>query len=259
MFRFLYRIPVILSWFICDPQVALLDDESGDEDDFSALSRDRAGSNNGNPPTASKPPASGADFFSDEFDFQSKAGHGGSASYFDADFGEPEASSGENGRAEKNTVDVDLLNINNNINGSVQPDVVADQIDSLDLGAPRRGDRNEALSNVDLLVGGVSIEPVPARASGLGKQPDLMGSLGEETFDPFQQFSSPDASVSTASNQNTFSPFQNTQVVFSKNIQSEVIPPLVSHHTVAERIFSIVTLSYISFTFIQPILPLAQQ
>ncbi|PVD23615.1 hypothetical protein C0Q70_16888 [Pomacea canaliculata] len=197
-----------------EQQVALLDDESGDEDDFSALSRDRAGSNNGNPPTASKPPASGADFFSDEFDFQSKAGHGGSASYFDADFGEPEASSGENGRAEKNTVDVDLLNINNNINGSVQPDVVADQIDSLDLGAPRRGDRNEALSNVDLLVGGVSIEPVPARASGLGKQPDLMGSLGEETFDPFQQFSSPDASVSTASNQNTFSPFQNTQ---SKN------------------------------------------
>ncbi|KAK7502233.1 hypothetical protein BaRGS_00006597 [Batillaria attramentaria] len=198
-----------------EAQVGLLDDESWDEDDFTALSRDRANSNNGDMSTDTKP-SSGPDFFSAEFDTQNKKSS--QANLFDSDFGEPVTGGGGDNKGSgggTRPMNVDLLNINNvNANGNPQPDVVADQLDNLTFGGESSGGRNAPSSNVDLL-GGADFSASSSSGGGgpSGKQPDLMGGAADDMFDPFQQFSSPapPAPAAKSSSGGTFDPFQDVR------------------------------------------------
>ena len=186
--------------------MGLLEDLSGDEDDFTALSRDRATSKNGDSYVPTQ--TSAANFFETEFSQQNSTQQSGDANFFDSDFGEPVAISQSGGSVSGGGVD--LLNINNlNSNGNPQPDVVADQLGSLDLGGGGGGS-NTAPSNVDLLVSGAEFSSTGATTASSDPVPDLMGGMVDDTFDPFQQFSTP--ASNPAPSAGTFDPFQNAQV-----------------------------------------------
>ena len=200
-------------------QVGLLEDLSGDEDDFTALSRDRVGSraDDSYAPTET----SAANFFSTQFDAQDQ--QGGDANFFDSDFGEPAAAGDSKRVGDSGGGGVDLLNINNvNSNKNPQPDVVANQLGDFTLGGEgAESGENLLPSNVDLLAGGVdfasSSAPQSCTTSGGGSSgrggpvPDLMGGMVEDTFDPFQQFNTP-APTADAPPLGTFDPFQEAQV-----------------------------------------------
>lgn len=185
-----------------EAQMGLLEDLSGDEDDFTALSRNRVSKNDDSyAPTQT----SAANFFSDQFDQQSAETKQGDANFFDSDFGEPAAAkSGGGGEG------VDLLNISNaNTNGNPQPDVVADQLGGL--GLEGRGSNAPLPSNVDLLVSGAEFSGSSANSTSTANPvPDLMGGMVDDNFDPFQQFATPAGGGSRPSG-GMFDPFQNTQ------------------------------------------------
>ena len=201
--------------------MGLLEDLSGDEDDFTALSRDRVGSkaDDSYAPTET----SAANFFSTQFDTQDQ--QGGDANFFDSDFGEPVAA-GDGGRVGDGGGGggVDLLNINNvNSNKNPQPDVVANQLGDFTLGGEgAESGENLLPSNVDLLAGGADFASSSSAAQSSatsgeggsgrgGPVPDLMGGMVEDTFDPFQQFNTP-APKADAPPLGTFDPFQEAQV-----------------------------------------------
>ena len=207
----------VAAWF----QMGLLDDLSGDEDDFTALSRDRASSKNDDDSYAPTQ-TSEANFFSADFEPLSQAEEG-DVNFFDSDFGEPAATNGSSVGGDGGA-GVDLLNINNfNSNKNPQPDVVADQLGGLDLG----GEGGESAapppsSNVDLLVSGAEFSSPsasnatqPNAAGGSRRVPDLMGGMVDDTFDPFQQFSTSPAKGGGGAPAGAFDPFLDDQVRFS--------------------------------------------
>ncbi|KAL8622464.1 hypothetical protein ACOMHN_034129 [Nucella lapillus] len=156
-------------------QMGLLEDLSGDDDDFTALSRDRVGKDGDSyAPTQT----SAANFFSSEF--------------------------------EQQTTDTN----NANTNGNPQPDVVSDQLGGLGLegGGGSNAPHPPPPSNVDLLVSGAEFSSGSAAhhhsSRAANPVPDLMGDMVDESFDPFQQFFSTPAATSGPSG--TFDPFQNT-------------------------------------------------
>ena len=186
-----------------------MEDLSGDEDDFTALSRDRANSKTDD--SFAPIETSAANFFTAQFDPKSQPE--GDANFFDPDFGGPVAS-GDGGRVDGGG-GVDLLNINNvNSNKNPQPDVVADQLGDFSVGEEGgQGGSNPPPSNVDLLVSGAefpSSTVQPNASSSGGQVPDLMGSMVDDTFDPFQQFNSP--APKSGASAGTFDPFQEAQV-----------------------------------------------
>ena len=198
--------------------MGLLEDLSGDEDDFTALSRDRVGSKADDSYTPTE--TSAANFFSTQFDAQDQ--QGGDANFFDSDFGEPAAAGDSEKVGDGGGGGVDLLNINNvNSNKNPQPDVVANQLGDFTLGGEgTESGENLLPSNVDLLAGGTdfaasSSAPQSSAAGGGsgrgGPVPDLMGGMVEDTFDPFQQFNTP-APKADAPPLGTFDPFQEAQV-----------------------------------------------
>ncbi|XP_076440781.1 cyclin-G-associated kinase-like [Babylonia areolata] len=194
---------------LTEAQVGLLDDLSGDDDDFTALSRNRASSRNGDSYAPTQ--TSAANFFEAQFDQQDTGKQQqGDANFFDSDFGEPVAAPRSGGGGGEG---VDLLNISNtNTNGNPQPDVVADQLGGLGLGGG--GGSSVAPSNVDLLVSGAEFSSGPSTTTSTAAPnpvPDLMGGMVDDSFDPFQQFSSTHAGSSTSTSGGTFDPFQNAQ------------------------------------------------
>ncbi|KAK7100826.1 cyclin-G-associated kinase-like [Littorina saxatilis] len=194
-----------------EAQLGLLDEMSGDDDDFTALSRGRASSKNDDSYAPTK--TSAANFFSPDSDEQDQKPDAqkqeGDANFFDSDFGgSAPASNGGGGSG------VDLLNINNiNSNKNPQPDVVADQLGGLGLGGG--GGTNAPPSFVDLLGGSSDFSSTAAAAAKPSSKqpiPDLMGGMADDTFDPFQQFNtSSSTSSGTTSSGGAFDPFQNMQ------------------------------------------------
>jgi hypothetical protein len=213
-------------------QMGLLDDLSGDEDDFAALSSRHGGqADDSSRPTQ----ASGADFFTSD----PTSGVKGHEDLLGGVFGGP-VNSGDGlrvgGGGGGGSGGVDLLNMNNvNSNSNPQPDVVADQFSGLglDIGggggggsAPRSAQASpipqQTATNVDLLAGSAVFTSTPSSSSS-SKAPDLMGGASDD-FDPFQQFATPTPTPASApkagkaASSGTFDPFGTSQVSVNNHL-----------------------------------------
>lgn len=213
---FFYKPPSYFILIHFSSQVGLLDDHSGDEDDFAALSRDRVNSKNGD----SKQSAQNRNFTS-QVDFFAGEQDTCDANFFDTDFGEsanPKNGYGDGSNSSKNLTDgVDLLNIGSaSTSGSMQPDVVTNQLNNLSfandtISTSTNKHISDNRNNIDLLG--------TVQDSGR-QQPDLMGGIEDDSFDPFLQFSAPVTSSTSAPTPGTFDPFQNLQMGSGMKVQN---------------------------------------